>query len=711
MAKEGKYPFFKRFKGFSEWFNWPDGLGIRLGIGLLFTFILAIFLHLKEIEVASLELGTHAKNYVVAQVAFEFADEEKQLIKQQQAVRDVESIYEMDKADIDSVRLEIEKEVVSSDSIDRASSDKIFELLDALTQALLQTRFTHSKTIDQMKKAQMLTTYYEPFYPRSDMAERLPSTIFRSVEARAFVNIKGDPKILERVVNPFKEKKWNFKRDIQAEKNVRDALFESVAKVYTKVEPGERIVDQGQLVMPRHITKLQAMKKKMLQERKFFHPTTFLGSFLLAFLFVFITCVYLKMKQPHFLQSAKKLALFSSIGVIALLFSKVIEKVLVEHTTHLIDIVQYPLFVPFATILIAVLINTELALFSTAVLAVIFTITLAVDDAKFLTINLVASLVCLYSARHLRKRTEIFKMVMKGWFACLLVIFSFQLMDGSIWSSSVTQDIISTFIFMLFTAILCIGLLPPLESVFQLMTNITLMEYLDPNNPLLRRLSIEAPGTYQHSLVLANLTESAAIAIGANSVFCRVATMFHDIGKVYNPQYFTENQQAGFNMHQLLTPEESAQVIIEHVTKGELLARQYKLPQSFINVIREHHGTTLVYYFYKEELKRQGEDPSKVDEAKFRYPGPKPRTKESAIIMIADTVEAASRALETFTEEEMNQFVNRLVHQKAEDGQFDHCDLTFEELGQIKRTLIKNMIVLAHRRIKFPKFEEKKKEL
>jgi len=228
------------------------------------------------------------------------------------------------------------------------------------------------------------------------------------------------------------------------------------------------------------------------------------------------------------------------------------------------------------------------------------------------------------------------------------------------------------------------------------------MEYMDPNNELLRRLSLEAPGTYQHCLVVGNLAEAGARAIGANDLFCRAATLYHDIGKLFNPHYFTENQLGGFNIHQLLTPLESTHVIIAHVAEGEALAKKYRLPQGFIDIIREHHGTTLVYYFYCKQIEQMDGDTSKVNEKLFRYPGPKPHSKESAIIMIADTVEAASRSFDDVTEENLTQMVNKLVSEKAEEGQFDECQLTFEELGIVKKAVVKALLVTRHIRIKYP---------
>jgi putative nucleotidyltransferase with HDIG domain len=182
-----------------------------------------------------------------------------------------------------------------------------------------------------------------------------------------------------------------------------------------------------------------------------------------------------------------------------------------------------------------------------------------------------------------------------------------------------------------------------------------------------------------------------------------VATLYHDVGKLLNPQFYTENQQGAVNIHQLLTPLESAQVIISHVTDGENLAKKYRLPRSFQDIILQHHGTTIVYYFYRKQIELKGGNKEEVDADAFRYPGPKPRTKESAIIMICDTVEAASRSLEEFNEQTITALIDRLVREKGEEGQFEECQLTFEELGRVKRTLAKSLLLTQHVRIKYPK--------
>jgi len=306
-------------------------------------------------------------------------------------------------------------------------------------------------------------------------------------------------------------------------------------------------------------------------------------------------------------------------------------------------------------------------------------------------------------ARNLRKRNEVFKVIGKSFLGAIPLILTFEMITPNFSFSILLGNIIFVLGSLGITAILVIGFLPLLESLFNVLTDINLMEYMDPNNPLLRKLSLEMPGTYQHSLVLGNIAENAAQSIGANGLLCRVATLFHDIGKLNNIHFFSENQGNKLgNVHQLLTPMESAQVIISHVNDGVMLAKKYHLPQAFIDLILEHHGTTLVYYFYHQELQKKGGDPSLVDEKMFRYPGPKPHSKEAVIIMISDAVEAASRSIEEPSEDSLKEMVNKVVADKLNDGQFAYSNLTFNELEKVKESIVQTLVVIRHVRVKYP---------
>src|SRR5882762_412345 len=268
------------------------------------------------------------------------------------------------------------------------------------------------------------------------------------------------------------------------------------------------------------------------------------------------------------------------------------------------------------------------------------------------------------------------------------------------------------------TATLVGGALPILENLFQVTTDISWLEASDLNHPLLRRMTIEAPGTYHHSLVVANLAEAAAEAIGANATLCRVCAYFHDVGKLVKPDYFTENMSFERNPHEDLAPTMSALIIIAHVKEGVDLALKHRLNQRIIDIIQEHHGTSVVRYFYKraqqmhEDARAGGkimnmreDDIPEVREESFRYSGPKPQTKESAIVSLADMVESASRSLEKPTPQKIEQLVEELIEERIADRQLDDCDLTLGQLKIIAERFRFTLMTMLHSRIAYPKQE------
>ena len=248
------------------------------------------------------------------------------------------------------------------------------------------------------------------------------------------------------------------------------------------------------------------------------------------------------------------------------------------------------------------------------------------------------------------------------------------------------------------------GLLPLIEKIFGVQTDLSLLELGDESHPLLRRLAQRAPGTYNHSINVASIAEAAADEIGANGLLVRVGAYFHDIGKMFKPEYFVENQSEGVNQHDSLQPAMSTLVIIAHVKDGADLARSHHLPQPIIDFILQHHGTTLVEYFYNEASRRSEKDPDAeaVSDQDFRYPGPKPQTREAAVMMLADAVESASRTLVDPTPARIQGLVDSIAEKKMTDGQFDECGLTFQQLATIRRSLHKSLTAIYHARVKYP---------
>jgi len=700
---------FSREQGFFD-----KSLGIRTLLGILFTLCLFLFIHFREVRVEVLELNSIAPRYIVSQVDFDFYDEEATIILKQEAVRDIGKIYETSPKEIRQRRIEFENFLIYNQEWRKLAGNSSFEEMykggELLERTLLALRFTDPRTIQKMKEAGLNTENYVVYTP-AELSEEviLPKTVWNYVRMTAFNDntFSFQESTIDFIIAYFEVKFWIIEEDIPSQRNLRKKIQAGVPDKYTHISAGNRIIDQGEKVTARHIAMLQAMKKSLSEMRNLWHPLTLLGSLTLTILFIGICLAYFRSNYPQVLSSNRKLFLLATVIILTLSLSKATEFFLLSSKSNLIDIVRYPVFVPFAAILLCSLMNAGIATFASGFLAIILTITLAFDRQEFIIMNLAAGMVAILSTHSLRRRKEIFVVCLKAWLCCVVVIISFNFYQNTLLGMSLLFDILSTAVFMLLTAVLVVGLLPLFESAFRIMTDVTLMEYMDPNNDILRRLTIEAPGTYQHSVVVGNLAEAAALAIGANGLFCRVSTLYHDIGKMATPQYFTENQQGSMNIHQLLTPKESAQVIMAHVSEGVAMARKAGIPEQFIDIIKEHHGTTLVYYFYRKELERCGGDKSLVDEKDFRYAGPKPRSKESAIIMISDSLEAASRSLDKLNEDSLMELASRLIREKADDDQFDQCLLTFEELAIVKVTLVKTLVAFSHSRVKYPNRESK----
>lgn len=358
------------------------------------------------------------------------------------------------------------------------------------------------------------------------------------------------------------------------------------------------------------------------------------------------------------------------------------------------------MLVPVAAsaMLLTILTNARLAAMTSLVIALLLSIQYGQDWRLFVVSGAMAftGIVSLYTVR---KRTDMARAAINATAIGVLVALAITLWTGSLFSWQTLQFILR----IVLNGIICLfivpGLLSPLERLFGITTDIQLLEYSDLNNPLLSRLAIEIPATYAHSLMMGQLAETAADAIGANGLMARVCAYYHDIGKLRRPEYFSENQ-TGYNIHEELSPRLSARAIASHVTEGVEIAREYHLPQPIIRGILEHHGTMLISFFYQQALEQQKH--GDVREEDFRYPGPKPQSPETAILMICDGVESGVRSIKNPNEERIREFVNKIVQSRAADRQFDECDLTLKKLDIIGEVLTKQMMTSMHARIAYP---------
>ncbi|MDP1879716.1 MAG: HDIG domain-containing protein, partial [Parachlamydiaceae bacterium] len=565
-----------KFSGEQGFFD--KSLVIRYLIIFAFGIVLFLFLHFREVQVETLELNSLAPGYIVSQVNFDFQDEEATVILRQNALRDLGRIYQIPQSILYQKVETFDSFLQNNQSWRNQSEEPIFnefyQGINALEKGLMNLRLTDARTYDKLKAQGFSLKDYQVFSPNFQSEQiQLPPYVWDYLQ-REYLGQIENPLVSSLIIEFFKQNKWNIDEDIPTQKQLRKSIQALIPEKYTHVNAGNRIIDQGEKVTGRHVAMLHAMKKAMGENRNLNQPLTLLGTLILSILFLTVMLVYLKINQPLLLTSNRKLFLLMTILVITLGFSKLIEVLFINAKSHSIDFFEYPLFVPIAAILLCSLINPGIAIFGSGFLAVITSVALGFEWEGLLIINLSAALVAIFNTHSLRRRKEIFIVCLKAWLCAIAAIVALHFYKNNSIDFSILIDIMSAGFFMLLTAILVVGFLPLLETAFGVMTDVTLMEYMDPNNDLLRRLTIEAAGTYQHSVVVGNLAEAAALAINANGLFCRVATLYHDIGKMTTAQYFTENQVGEVNIHQLLTPKESAQVIMAHVAEGVALARE-----------------------------------------------------------------------------------------------------------------------------------------
>lgn len=473
----------------------------------------------------------------------------------------------------------------------------------------------------------------------------------------------------------------------KARKEARDR----VAPVQVTVERGEIVVRQGDVITAEDLEKLEALG---LGNRPF-DPGIAAGIGVYAALLVTLLCGYLAIFHADLLNRPRALLLVGVLIVGSLVAMKL---VIPGHPW-----IAYAFPVAVATMLVSNLLSTPLA-----VIVGVFLALLAAPifgySFELVCLVIVESMAGALAARRIDRLNAFFLAGFQVALANLAVVLAFRLINQDYDWLSTANLALASVVNGLLAAILTMGTFSLVGSLFGLTTMLQLLELAHPSQPLLRRLLTEAPGTYHHSIIVGNLAERAAEQIGVDSLLVRVGAYYHDIGKLHHPYYFAENQFEGDNIHDRLTPEASAAALIEHVTYGLELARQYGLPKPVQEFIAEHHGTRLASFFYRKAVKAAGSEA--VDEAKFRYPGPRPRSKGTALVMLADTVEASVRAASNRSTQSLEQLVERAINERVLEGQLDDCDLTLKDLETIKRSFTRQLQGVYHPRIEYPAPED-----
>jgi putative nucleotidyltransferase with HDIG domain len=455
------------------------------------------------------------------------------------------------------------------------------------------------------------------------------------------------------------------------------------------VRQNEKIISRGELITPELKRKLDSfIQAKMEREMPSGALQLYIGKILIIFIIIGVFTTYLYIARPKIWRDNAMLLLLFSITLI--------ELVAVWYSLQFENLSPYIVPIGLASILFTVIFDSRVGFFATVTVALLAG-TIRGNDFPFALATIFAGSLGVFATRGIRKRSQVFAPVLLVFvgYAVSILAFNFSRLAS-------LNEILNDLQFAAMSSILCFLVYPILlliEKVFGITTDMTLMELSDLNHPLLREMATKAPGTYSHTMQVSLLAEEAATAIGANPLLCRVGAYFHDIGKTAEADYFTENQN-GKNLHDHLQATTSGRIIADHVKRGLVIGRQHKLPEEVIDFIPEHHGTTIIHFFYDKALKTL--PPEKINIEDFRYPGPKPRRKETAIVMLADSVEASVRSLTNPTEETIGQIIDTVIRKRLDENQFNESDLTFSDLERIKQSFIKTLVANKHKRIKYP---------
>lgn len=458
---------------------------------------------------------------------------------------------------------------------------------------------------------------------------------------------------------------------------------------------GQKIIDRGEIVDEQTYNILESLRKEWekrsdsVQEKRL----TLAGQILYVGIFLFCFMAYLELFRADYYERKGTLTLLFALIV----FFPVLSSIMVEQNLSSIYVVPFAMI----PIIVRVFLDSRTAFMAHVTIILLCSITLRFPH-EFILLQVVAGMVAIYSLRELSQRSQLLRTALVVFISYALLYFAFELIH----EDDLTKLNTRMYIYFMINGILLLFAYPLLfllEKIFGFTSDVTLVELSNINNSLLREMSEVAPGTFQHSLQMANLAAAAANKIGGKSQLVRTGALYHDIGKMVNPAFFTENQ-SGVNPHKSLSYEQNAQVIISHITDGLKLAEKHNLPKVIKDFISTHHGRGLTKYFY---ISYKNEHPDEeVDQEKFRYPGPNPFTKEQAVLMMADSVEAASRSLPEYTEESISTLVDKIIDTQVSEGYFKECPITFKDIATVKALFKEKLKTMYHTRISYPELRK-----
>ena len=539
-----------------------------------------------------------------------------------------------------------------------------------------------SERIIYIKKGNEIEeVFYERLFKKEDLNKKIRAVM--SNEDAPDVEILLQ-KLLARTIQP------NTSLNSKLTQSATDAQIKAINPNRGVIEKGGRIIAKGEVVEGDKFQILNSLKAEY--QSQVWSASNYywllIGYSLLVSLVFLMLFLFLKKYRPEiFYNNTKVTFIFFNIFLMVFLTTIVVK--LDAKYVYVVPLCILPL-------ILKAFFDPRLGLF-VHVLTILLLGFVVPNSFEYMFLQIIAGIVTILTVSELYKRANLFISVGQITFIYIIGYFAFFLIqEGNI--QTIEWETFGYFVLCGLATLFAHPLIYFYEKIFGLVSDVSLLELSDTNSKLLKELSNKAPGTFHHSLNVANLAEAAANEIGANSMLVRVGALYHDIGKMLNPTYFTENQANSINTHDELDPKESARIIVNHVIDGIEIARKNKLPDRVVDFIRTHHGTSMVYYFYKKEKERKGE----ANQDDFRYPGPIPFSKETAILMMADSVEAASKSLKEPTSTKIDAFVEKIIDGQMEQGQFLNSNITFKEIQTIKKVLKRKLNNIYHLRVEYP---------
>lgn len=634
---------------------------------------------------------------------------------QQMAASEVEQMYKYDDQALSNMQVQIDslfddlhsvRLSVEADDGKRAALANLLTPADGtapsdstLNYYLALADEDEAELKNRMKNA-VVTAYSRGEFPESELDE-VVATCKKTIRNNSTGSAE---RLLLAVVDMLNFKPTYVFDQISTAAAVSQAI-NSVQPITVTVYPGEQILQRGDKVTEADVEMLESLNL----QRANGDIQPYIGLLLFIFIAYGLLLAYCTKMGGDSKINAGSITLISLLFVVILLIARVITLIKIDSSLTSDWMLGLSIPVPAFSMLVAALVNKRTAIFSTVIVSIFVGIMCGVH-MLYACAALIGGLVAVLQIGKMNSRSYYAMAVLNISMTYLLVAVSWCFM----WSydrSSLYVAMLMSLLNGILSVILTVGIMPLLESAFSITTGIRLMELANINHPLLKKLMIEAPGTYNHSIIVGNLAEAAADRIGADGLLVRVASYFHDIGKVKRPNFFVENQKPGDNPHDKLQPSLSTFIITSHTKEGAEMAREYKLPREIIDIIEQHHGTSLVQGFYKKAQAQQ--ENSEIDiairEEDFCYPGPKPQTREAALVMLADSCQAAVQSMTAPTSGQIEGMVRDIVKGKLNSGQLDQCALTFRDLDIISSTYATILAGANHYRIPYP--EQLAKEL